>query len=213
MQAEPRGQHRDGGALTGPVTERLGILGGTFDPPHVGHLLAAYGALEALALDRLVLIPAARQPLKAEAAMTSPGHRLAMTRLLAAADPRLAVDAIEIEREGLSFTVETMRAYRSRHPEADLVLLMGEDAAATLPQWREPAALAALVRVVVLTRGDGATALPPGFRSERLATRRVDVSATEIRARVRAGLPIRGFVTDAVADYIAAHQLYRTTTE
>lgn len=195
------------------MRQRLGILGGTFDPPHVGHLLAAYGALEALALDRLVLIPAWRQPLKQGAPMTAPAHRLAMTRLLAAADPRLSVDPVEIEREGLSFTVDTMRTYRGRFPDAELVLLLGEDAAATLPHWREPAALAALVRIVVLTRGDGTGPQASGPPVERLATRRVDISATEVRARVRAGLPIRGFVTDAVADHIAAHQLYRTTTE
>lgn len=198
------------------MTSRLGILGGTFDPPHIGHLLAAYAALESLALERLVLIPAARQPLKAGTPMTAPAHRLAMTRLLAADDPRLAVDPVEIEREGLSFTVDTMRRYRATMPETEFVLVMGEDTAATLPKWREPEALAALVRIVVLTRGTEPpreVALPAGFRAERLASRRIDVSATEIRERVRAGLPVRGFVTDAVAGYIATHQLYRTTNE
>lgn len=198
------------------MTSRLGILGGTFDPPHIGHLLAAYAALESLALDRLVLIPAARQPLKAGTAMTAPAHRLAMTRLLAADDPRLEVDPVEIEREGLSFTVDTMRRYRATMPETEFVLVMGEDTAATLPKWREPEALAALVRIVVLTRGTEPSrevALPAGFRAERLASRRIDVSATEIRERSRAGLPVRGFVTDAVAGYIATHQLYRTTNE
>lgn len=195
------------------MTERLGILGGTFDPPHVGHLIAASGALEALALSRLVLVPAWRQPLKAGVAITAAEHRLAMTRLLAKADPRLSVDAVEIERGGLSYSVDTVREYRQRHPGSELYLLMGEDTAATLPQWREPEELAAMVRVVVLARGTDDRPLPAGFRALRLASRRVDLSATEIRERVRAGLPIRGFVTDAVADYIDAHQLYRTTTE
>lgn len=195
------------------MTERLGILGGTFDPPHVGHLLAAIGALEALPLDAVVLIPAWRQPLKAGDAMSSPADRLAMTRLLADCDPRLRVDGVEVEREGLSFTIDTIRHYRHTHPQAELTLLMGEDTAATLPQWKETGALAELVRVVVLTRGEGGSPLPPGFRATRLPTRRVDLTATEIRARVRAGLPIRGFLPDAVAAYIASHQLYRTTTE
>ena len=198
---------------------RLGILGGTFDPPHIGHLLAAYTAREALGLDQVMLIPAWRQPLKRGVEMTSGSHRLAMTRLLAGHDAGLAVDPVEIEREGLSFTVDTMRAYRAARPDAELVLLMGADTAATLPQWREPEALASLVTVVVVTRGvvapdDEATVgLPAGFRAQRLASRRVDISATEVRSRVRAGLPIRGFVPDDVITYISTHQLYRPTND
>lgn len=194
--------------------ERIGLLGGTFDPPHVGHLLLAYTALEHLGLDRVVLIPALRQPLKAETETAAPEHRLAMTRLLAGADPRLSVDDLELTRSGLSFSIDTVRAYRASHPAADLTLLLGEDTAATLGQWRDPAGIAALARIVVLTRGEGhgpGAPLPAGVRVERVATRRFDVSATEIRARVRAGAPVRGFVTDDVAAYIAAHGLYRTT--
>lgn len=196
--------------------ERLGLLGGTFDPPHLGHLHLAYSAIAQLGLDRVVFIPARRQPLKAGAEITEPRHRIAMTRLLAGADPRLSVDPIETEREGLSFSVDTVRAYRAAHPAAALTFLMGEDTAATLPHWREPAALADLARLVVLTRGiarDGAGPLPQGVHVERVATRRIDISATEVRARVRAGLPLRGFVTDEIAAYIAANGLYRTTNE
>lgn len=194
--------------------ERLGILGGTFDPPHIGHLLLAYGAIEQLALDRLILVPARRQPLKAEVAITDPAHRLAMVRCLAEMDPRLHVDALELDRPGLSFTVDTLRAYRAQWPEAALHLLLGADAARTFAQWRAPEEVAGLARVVICTRGEEAMpAAPAGIAWDRLATRRVDVSATEVRARVRAGLSIRGFVTEAVAAYIAAHGLYRTTTE
>jgi nicotinate-nucleotide adenylyltransferase len=193
------------------VIHRIGILGGTFDPPHTGHLLLALDALDQFRLDRLLLVPAARQPLKVGQEMTAPEHRLAMVRLLEAADPRIAVDGREVERGGLSFTVDTMRALGGEYPGAELFLLMGEDAAATLPQWREPEALAELVHVVVVGRGTEARPLPTGFRGDRMATRRVDISATEIRARVRDGRSIRGFVPDAVAEYIAAHSLYRTT--
>lgn len=193
------------------MIHRLGILGGTFDPPHTGHLLLALDALDQFRLDRLLLVPAARQPLKVGQEMTPPEHRLAMVRLLEAADPRIAVDGREVERGGLSFTVDTMRALGGEYPGAELFLLMGEDAAATLSQWREPEALAELVHVVVVGRGTEARPLPTGFRGDRMATRRVDISATEIRARVRDGRSIRGFVPDAVAEYIAAHSLYRTT--
>lgn len=191
--------------------EHVGILGGTFDPPHIGHLALAYAALEQLAIDRVVLIPAARQPLKATAEMSAPVQRLAMTRLLAALDPRLSTDPIEVDREGLSFTVETVRSLQSSAPSANFVLLMGEDTAATLSQWREPQALSTLVRVAVAARGATVGSLPSGFDAQWLETRRIDVSATELRARVRAGLPIRGFVPDTVAAYIVAQGLYRTT--
>ncbi len=193
------------------MIRRLGILGGTFDPPHTGHLLLALDALDQFRLDRLLLVPAARQPLKLGQEMTSPADRLAMVRLLEAADPRIAADGREVERGGLSFTIDTMRALRGEHPNAELFLLMGEDTAATLPQWREPEELAGLVHVVVVGRGTEARPVPAGFRGDRMATRRVDISATEIRARVRDGRSIRGFVPDAVADYIATHSLYRTT--
>ena len=193
------------------MAERLGILGGTFDPPHVGHLLAAGSAIERLGLDRVILIPAHRQPLKAGTEITAGPHRLAMCERLAACDPRLSVDPVELDRGGLSFTVDTLRAYRRTRPDAELFLLMGEDAAASLPQWREPEAIAGLARIVVLTREGGTgAAVTVG---ERLATRRVDVSATEVRARVRAGLPIRGMVPDGVAAYIVEHRLYGPTTE
>jgi nicotinate-nucleotide adenylyltransferase len=200
-------------ALSTAVAERIGILGGTFDPPHIGHLLLAQDALEQLALDRLVLLPASRQPLKESAEMTAPAHRLAMVRLLAALDPRLDVEAMEVERAGLSFTVDTLRALAARHPSARFVLVMGEDTAATLPQWRDTAGIAALAEVAVAVRGEQVGAIPAGFRSSRLKARRVDVSATEIRARVAAGKSVRGLVPEDVAAYIAGHGLYRTTSD
>lgn len=175
--------------------------------------MLALDALDALALDELILVPAARQPLKQGVAMTASADRLAMVRLLAAADPRLRVDDSEVTRGGLSFTVDTVRAISGARPDAALILLMGADTAATLPQWREPEALGLLVQVAVAGRGSEPVQLPVGFRAIPLPMRRVDISATEIRARVGAGRSIRGFVPDAVADYIAAHGLYRTTTE
>jgi len=117
------------------------------------------------------------------------------------------VDTLEIERGGLSFTVDTLRTFRERHPGAALFLLLGADAAALLPKWREPGQVRALAEIVMLTRGGEGLEPPAGVVT--LSTRRVDLSATEIRARVRQGRSIRGFVPDAVADYIAAHGLYR----
>lgn len=190
---------------------RIGILGGSFDPPHLGHLLAATDAVETLALDRLVFIPAAEQPLKAGLAAAPAIDRLAMVRLLAGRDPRFGVDSIEVDRGGLSFTVDTLRTLRERWLESDplaLFLLIGADVAATLPKWRDPEGVAALAEVVMLTREGGAEDLPSGV-ARRIRTRRVDVSSTEVRARVRAGQSIRGFVPDAVAQYIATAGLYQ----
>ncbi len=187
---------------------RIGILGGTFDTPHVGHLLAASDAFEALALDRLYFVPAAEQPLKAGLAAAAAHHRAAMVERLIDGDPRFAVDPIEMERGGLSYTVDTLRALRTRWPgDVALFLLLGRDVVATLPKWREPDAVMELAQVVVLTRVGESAKVPEGVRA--LTTRRVDVSSTEVRTRVREGKSIRGFVPDAVADYIAAADLYR----
>jgi len=185
--------------------DRIGLFGGSFDPPHVGHILAASDAIDALHLDRVIWIPNAVQPLKGEGGAT-PAQRLAMTRLLCASDPRFDVDALEVERGGLSYTVETLRVLAARFPSAALFLLLGTDAAALLPRWREPEQVAALAEVCVLTRVGSGDAPPFGLR--QLPTRRVDVSSTEIRARVRAGLPLTGFVPDAVAEYLRRHAVY-----
>jgi nicotinate-nucleotide adenylyltransferase len=189
---------------------RIGLFGGSFDPPHLGHWLVAIDAFERLALDRIDFVPAAAQPLKDEGHGASPEARLAMVRAMAAGDPRVGVNPAEIERGGLSFTVDTVSAYRAAHPTDDVHLLVGADAAASLPRWREPERLLGLVRLVVLARGaeaPDASAWPAG--AVVLPNRRVDISSTEVRARVRDGLSIRGFVADAVAAYIADHALYR----
>ena len=210
---------------------RIGLFGGTFDPPHVGHLLAATDALETLELDRLIFVPAAAQPLKGGAGATA-RHRLAMVRLMAGADPRFAVDPLEVEREGLSYTVETLEALAAHSPGDSRYLLVGADVLSSFARWRGPARIRELAELVVLQRGEGGVTLVPdaaaaerllrsgaGDRTGELAgalgaprllsTRRIDVSSTEIRARLGAGRSIHGFVPESVAAYIAAHGLYR----
>jgi nicotinate-nucleotide adenylyltransferase len=190
---------------------RLGLFGGTFDPPHLGHLLAAVDAVEALALDRLIFVPAARQPLKADMHTAPAAARLAMTHRLVGDDRRFGVDAIEIDRDGLSFTVDTLRAFAARAPEAEHFFLLGADAWRTFPQWREPAEIMRLATVVVLTRGgEPVSPASPGLRALRvMPARRIDISSTEIRSRVRAGLSLRGFVPEAVREYIEENGLYQ----
>lgn len=192
---------------------RLGLFGGSFDPPHVGHLMVAQDATEALHLDRLLVIPAARQPLKG-ADQTPAAHRLAMVRACFDGAPNIDVDPVEITRGGLSYMVDTVEEMRRRWPNARLHLLVGSDVVPTLPRWKDPERLLEMVHLVVLYREtvDGRPAdgeIHGGGQVEWLATRRVDVSSTEIRTRVRDGRSIRGFVPDAVATYIASTGLYR----
>jgi nicotinate-nucleotide adenylyltransferase len=198
-----------------PAPERIGILGGSFDPPHIGHVLLAQDAIEALALDRLLVIPTGTQPLKGAVA-APPLDRLSMVRAAFAGVPRVEVDAIEIERGGLSFMVDTVDTLRRRWPAAAFHLLLGADAAADLARWRDPARLLQLVQLVVADRGEPAGPDAPAPWREwpdirpprRLTGRRVDVSSSEVRSRVAAGLSIRGFVPDAVAAWIATSGLY-----
>jgi len=201
-------------------------MGGTFDPPHVGHLLAASDACDHLRLDRLVFVPASQQPLKQNQESAPATHRLRMVQLMAEGDSRFEVDEIEIERTGLSFTVDTLEEYARRFPDSERFFLLGVDAFGLLDQWRDAQRVLSLAHLVVLTRASG-----PGAAREAsldavvekvrsiggstaatplvLDQRRIDVSSTEIRARARAGRPIRGFVTDAVAQYIEFNGLYR----
>ena len=190
---------------------RLGIFGGSFDPPHVGHLLVAIDAFEALSLDTLIFVPAAVQPLKAGMAAAAAHHRLAMVRLLVGADPRFAVDPVEIDRAGLSYTVDTLETFAQRFPSAERFFLVGEDAMAAFAAWKAPQQIMRLAQVVILRRpgaaGADSSKAPDGTIA--LSTRLVDVSSTEIRERVRDGKSIRGFVPESVAAFIETERLYR----
>lgn len=202
------------------------MMGGTFDPPHTGHLLAASDACDHLQLDRLVFIPAAQQPLKRHQESTPPEHRLRMLELMAEGDARFEVDGIEVERSGLSFTVDTLAEYARRFPDSERFFLLGADAFALLDQWRDAQRVVSLAHFVVMTRAasDSSTGdVTLGQVTDRIRAiggddaalpqvmdlRRIDVSSTEIRQRVRSGRAIRGFVTDAVAQYIEFNGLYR----
>jgi len=190
---------------------RLGVLGGTFDPPHIGHLLAASDAFEAMALDRIAFVPAAVPPFKSRTVQATADQRLRMLELTIEGDGRFEVSRLELDRAGLSFTVDTLAAFASVTPNASIFLLIGEDLATQIASWRQADRIAELARIVVLVRGDVSeeSALESTLPMTRVPTRRVDVSSTEIRDRVRSGRPIHGFVTDAVASFIDAAGLYR----
>lgn len=197
------------------------MLGGSFDPPHIGHLLLATDALEHLALDHVVVIPAGAQPLKPVhpdgSPVVSPHHRLAMAHTCFSGMSRVTVDSVEVDRGGLSYMVDTVMELRRRWPLAELLMLLGDEAVAQLDRWKDPQRLLQLAQLVVVDRtGDRAgvgpwlpwSAWPDILPPIRLAMRRVEISSSEIRARVAAGQSIRGFVPDAVAAYIASHGLY-----
>ena len=192
---------------------RLAIFGGSFDPPHIGHLLAAGDAADQLQLARVIFVPAATQPLKAGRAVASAEQRLAMVRLLVEGDPRFEVSDVEVNRAGLSFTVDTLSHFAGQFPADERYLLLGKDVLGTFDQWKEPSRVVSLAHPVLLVRGDEREAsLPAAMRGadvRRLQTRRLDVSSTEIRKRVQEGRSIKGFTTDGVAAYIARAGLYR----
>ena len=186
---------------------RLGVLGGSFNPPHIGHLVIASDAFEALGLSKLLLVPAAANPLKEkDDRAPTPEQRLEMVRLTFGGDPRFEVSAMEIERGGLSYTVETLETLAVERPGAELVLLLGADAVDSLDRWKKPERIRELAKLVALTRGEGSASLP-GY-VERVTTRRIDVSSTEIRERLAAGKPVKGFVAESVERFISAAKLY-----
>jgi len=191
---------------------RIGVFGGTFDPPHVGHLLLASDAREALDLDRLIFVPAATQPFKAHTPpIASARDRLEMVRLAVADDANYTIDDTEIDRKGLSFTVDTLEQLSRKNPGAKLFLLLGEDTLAGIDGWRNPGRIRELATLAVMRRsgseGPPVTAIAAGVTT--VSARRVDVSSTEIRERLRAGKSIKGFVPESVERFIEARGLYR----
>lgn len=189
--------------------QRIGIYGGSFDPVHRGHLLVAQAAVEELGLARLFLIPAAQSPFKPDNQPASAAVRAQMLRLAFAGQVNCEVDEQEIQRGGVSYSVDTLRDYARRFPQAELFYLIGADNVAKLTQWREAAALAQLAQFVVVPRpGDANVPFPPPFRGKWLQGFPLAVSSSQIRARVGAGGAIDQLVPTAVAEVIRNNRLY-----
>jgi nicotinate-nucleotide adenylyltransferase len=198
---------------------RIGILGGTFNPPHLGHLVCAQEAHLQLELDRVLFIPASIPPHKAVEDEPGANHRLALCRLAIAGDEqRFDVEDLEISRPGPSYTVDTLEELHSRAPDSELFLIVGGDIAAGLPEWHQPEKVLSLATLAVAQRrGTSRTAvrealggLRGGERSRFFEMPTIGLSSTMIRDRVRSGVPIRYFVPDVVSQYIDQHQLYRS---
>jgi nicotinate-nucleotide adenylyltransferase len=189
--------------------ERIGLFGGSFDPVHLGHLLVAQAACEELGLKKVAFVPAAQSPFKPESRPAPANLRLRLLRLALSGCPAYEVDDQEIRRGGTSYTIETVRNYAGRFPNAQLFYLIGADHVAQLPKWRDAAELARLVDFVVIPRPGFAVASEQApFRLHPLRGFSLGVSSSEIRERVRAGLPICSLVPAAVAEAIRQSKLY-----
>ena len=194
---------------------RVGLLGGTFDPIHLGHLRAAENAREALGLDRVAFVPAGLPPHRARPA--SPAlDRFAMVSLATAAHPAFVAWDVELRREGPSYTVDTVSGVLDERPSDTVVVIVGADTYPEMATWRDPERLFALCTVAVVARpgegsaGDSPLRAPyPGARGvESVSGPALPISSTQIRTRVREGRSVRYLVPDAVADYIAKRGLY-----
>jgi len=184
---------------------RVGVFGGTFDPVHVGHLAIALSALESVPLDRVLFVPARRSPLKDRDPRASAEDRVAMLRAATGEEPRFALSLAEIEREGPSYTVDTLESLRN---EGELFLILGSDALADLGRWRDPARIRELATLLVALR-PGAPKPDPALGARTFDAPRLDISARELRARAARGKSLRYLVPDAVCQLIEQRGLYR----
>ncbi len=200
-----------------PARPRVGVYGGTFDPPHIGHLIIASETRQALGLDEVVFVPAGRPPHKDPAAVSSAADRLAMLRAAVADEPSFRVDTVELEREGASYTVDTLAGFRAERPEAEFWFIMGADSLLSLDTWRDPDRLLAMARAAVSPRPGTTLDLHEAARRVPATSDRVDVvpaplvaiASRELRRRVREGSTIRYLVPPAVERYIMQNGLYR----
>jgi len=199
------------------MAQRIGILGGTFDPVHFGHLAIAEDARTQMSLNVVLMMPARVQPLRQQERTSSPEHRAAMLERAIVSNPAFAISRLEFERPGLSYTVDTMALLRERHAkQTELFFILGLDALAELPHWKDPERLLTLCRLVAFQR-PGCDFDPrnlflqlPILRERLILLEgpRLDISSTALRQRIRQGLSIRYQVPDAVAEYILSHRLY-----
>jgi nicotinate-nucleotide adenylyltransferase len=195
---------------------RVGILGGAFNPPHIGHLVCAQEALVQLELERVVFMPVGQAPHRELEHDPGPEVRLELVELAVADDPRFGVSRLEVDRSGPSYTADTLRELREQSPGDEPFLILGGDQAAALSSWREPESVLSLAQVAVVERinwsrnaiGIKLGRLPGAERIRYLDMPLMQVSSSAIRRRVAGGLPIRYLVPDKVASHIEANGLY-----
>lgn len=194
--------------------DRVGLFGGSFNPPHLAHLALAEAARDQVELDRVVWMPAAVPPHKQHRHLPAAAHRLAMTRLAVEDNRAFVVSDLEAAREGVSYTIDTVRALQERYPETDFRLLLGGDSLAQFASWAQPEEIVRRVPLIVYPRPGADFAAVPAFvmaRTTVLDRPLLDPSSTAIRRLLRAGRSVRYLVPDAVLAYAAEHGLYDGT--
>jgi nicotinate-nucleotide adenylyltransferase len=190
---------------------KLGFFGGSFDPVHLGHLIAAQDAHEQLGLHTLFFVPSAQAPLRQDCVRASAEDRLEMLRLALADDPRFSILDWEITRGGISYTVDTAARIRAEFPAASPVWIVGEDQVGKLPEWRRIEELSELVEFAYLQRpGHAQPSVPdlPNLRLHRLVSHQIELSSTEVRDRAREKRPLRFLLPDTVINYIHQRSLF-----
>jgi len=197
--------------------ERIGILGGTFDPPHIGHLILAQHALDAIGLSQLLFVPAADPPHKQQEDKAPVEDRLAMLDCAIMDNPQFAISRVDVDRPGPHYSVDMVRLLQAEYPQAELFFVMGGDSLRDLPKWHLPQELIRLCKIAVMRRPQ--STISPDMHHDilpELADRLtivdaplIDISSTTIVARCAAGKSVRYLVPDAVLAYIKDHQLYR----
>ena len=184
---------------------RVGVFGGSFDPVHVGHLAIALAALESVPLDRVLFVPVRRSPLKDRDPLASVADRVAMLEAALVGEPRFALSRVEVERDGVSYTVDTLEALRA---QGELFLILGTDALADLARWRRPDRIGELATILVAAR-PGAPEPDPVHHARAFDAPRLDISSRELRARAANGRSLRYLVPDAVWEHIKKRGLYK----
>lgn len=194
----------------------IGILGGTFNPPHIGHLIVAEHVRTELALDRILFIPAATPPHKVNDGIIDAHHRVQMLRLATQDNPHFDVAEIEIARGGVSYTADTLQQLHVEHPSDQFFLLIGMDNLLEFHTWRSPEAILELATVVVMTRPGFAPHDVPAAMREKVVicpVPEIDIASRQIRKRVAEGKSIRYLVPDSVREYITRFELYRAVPD
>ena len=205
--------------MTMSFAKRIGIMGGTFDPIHIGHLVAAEEAYQQFNLDKVIFMPAGRPAFKLDQEVTSAEHRLMMAQLATASNPHFEVSDLEVQREGVTYTIDTVRILKEKFPRAELYFITGADAVFDIITWKDSAELAHLVTFIATTRPgyDAAEAqrqheasLVP-FSIHWIEVPALSVSSSDLRARLREGRSVRYLTARSVLGYLAKHELYSAT--
>ncbi|MEO8828966.1 nicotinate-nucleotide adenylyltransferase [Lapillicoccus sp.] len=196
------------------MSKRLGVMGGTFDPIHHGHLVAASEVQARFDLDEVVFVPTGRPWQKGDREVSPPEHRYLMTVIATASNPRFMVSRVDVDRDGLTFTIDTLRELRSAEPDAELFFITGADALAQILTWKDVEELWTLAHFVGVTR-PGHELSDKGLPTDRISLQEVPamaISSTDCRARVKDGRPVWYLVPDGVVQYINKHHLYASAT-